>query len=241
MGHDERDTTDDEALRALSSGLFNPLPGAVWLVIGLIAGIEAVLWAGGAGLIGGPQALGWRLAAIERFAFSSAVQGWMWETGRFPLAHLWRYPAFGLIHAGPMHAFFVVVLVAALGKYVAEAFGNAAFLAVLAVPPMAGAAVFGLVMGSDTRGWLLGGMAMVFGLVGALTWWRWQAAGDAAGRRRAFGLIGVLLAARLGFGLLAETGQGWIAELAAFGTGFALAALVGPGGWARLRERLRRR
>ncbi len=236
-------TQDDheDTLRDLNAAPLNPLPGAVWLIIALIAGIEAVLWAGGAGLIGGPQAVGWRLEAIQRFGFSSAVQDWMWETGRYPLSHLWRYPAFGLVHAGPMHAFFVVVLLAALGKYVAEAFGTRAFLVVLALPPMVGAIVFGLVMGGDAQGWLLGGMAMVFGLVGALTWWRWQVAGDAAGRRRAFALIGVLLTARLGFGLIAETGHGWIAEIAAFGSGFGLSALVGPGGWSQLRARLRHR
>lgn len=225
----------------MSAPPFNPLPGAVWLVIVLITGIELMIWAGGAGLIGGPQAVGWRLTAIERFAFSSNVQGWMWETARYPVMHLWRYPVFGLIHAGPLHAFFVVVLLAALGKYVAEAFGTRAFLLVLALPPMAGAVVFGLLMGADEQGWLLGGMPMVFGLVGAVTWWRWQQAGDMAGRRRAFALIGVLLAARLGFGLLAETGHGWIAEIAAFGIGFALSALVGPGAWDRLRARLRDR
>ena len=231
----------EDTLRDLNAAPFNRLPGVVWLLIALIAGIELLLWAGGAGLIGGPQAVGWRLAAIERFGFSSLVQGWMWEAGRYPLSHLWRYPAFSLVHAGPMHAFFVVVLLAALGKYVAEAFGAGAFLVVLVLPPMAGAVVFGLAMGADAQGWLLGGMAMVFGLVGALTWWRWQMAGDAAGRRRAFALIGVLLAARLGFGLMAEAGQGWIAEIAAFGFGFALSMLVGPGAWARLRARLRHR
>ncbi|WP_333828257.1 rhomboid family intramembrane serine protease [Pararhodobacter sp.] len=236
---DQENTPD--GLHDLNASPLNPLPGAVWLVSAVMAGVELVLWAGGAGLIGGPQALGWRLAAIERFGFSSAVQGWMLETARYPVSHLWRYPAFGLIHAGPLHAFFVVVLVAALGKYVAEAFGARAFLVVLALPPMLGAVVFGLAVGDDAQGWLLGGMPMVFGLVGALTWWRWQSAGDAAGRRRAFALIGVLLAARLGFGLLAETGQGWVAEIAAFGFGFALAALVGPGGWAQVRARLRHR
>lgn len=240
MARDDREDTP-HPLRDLNAAPFNPLPGPVWLVIALIAGIEAVLWAGGAGLIGGPHAVGWRLEAIQRLAFSSAVQDWMLETGRFPAMHLWRYPAFGLIHAGPLHAFFVVVLLAALGKYIAEAFGTRGFLVVLVLPPMAGAVVFGLTMGADAQGWLLGGMPMVFGLVGALTWWRWQSADSAAGKRRAFALIGVLLAARLGFGFLAETGQGWIAEIAAFGFGFALSFLVGPGAWARLRARVRHR
>lgn len=231
----------EDTLRDLNAAPFNPLPGAVWMAIALIAGIELVLWAGGAGLIGGPQAVGWRLEAIQRFAYSSAVQDWMWETGRYPLSHLLRYPAFGLVHAGPLHAFFVVVLLAALGKYVADAFGTRGFLVVLVLPPMAGAVTFGLLIGADEQAWLMGGMPMVFGLVGAVTWWRWQSAGDVFAQRRAFALIGVLLAARLGFGLIAETGQGWIAEIAAFGYGFGLSMLVGPGAWARLRTKLRHR
>jgi hypothetical protein len=84
-------------------------------------------------------------------------------------------------------------------------------------------------------------MPMVFGLVGAFTWMRWRdARGDAAMQRRAFALIGMLLAARLGFGLFAEAGPGWVAEVAAFVIGFGLSATVlGPGSWHRLRERLR--
>lgn len=218
-----------EPLANLNASPFNPLPWPVWLVIVIIAVIEMALWLGGKGLIGGPGAVGWRLDAIQRFGFSSAIQSWMLEVWRFPLMHLLRYPAYSLIHAGTMHAFFVIVLVAALGKYVAEPFGNRAFLALLALPPMAGAAVFGLVLGKDVQGWLIGGMPLVFGLVGALTWWRWQSAPDRDSRLRAFGVIGVLLAARLGFGLIAEIGHGWIGELAAFGFGFGLSTIVGPG------------
>jgi rhomboid protease GluP len=83
---------------------------------------------------------------------------------------------------------------------------------------------------------------MVFGLVGAYTWLLWdRAQGDPARQRRAFGLIGMLMLARFGFGLLAEVGHGWIADLAAFGVGFALMAATRPGSGARLRARLRQR
>ncbi len=44
-------------------------------------------------------------------------------------------------------------------------------------------------------------------------------------RRRAFAMIGLLLGARLAFGLMAETGPGWIADARAFALGFALSAL----------------
>ncbi|KPQ07458.1 MAG: rhomboid-like protein [Rhodobacteraceae bacterium HLUCCA12] len=241
MTRNDHDDSPSDAPADPGAAPLNPLPVAVWLAIGLIGVIEAALWAGGAGLIGGAQAVGWRLSAIERLAFSGAIQTWMLETGRFPVSHLLRYPAFGLIHAGPMHAFLVIVLLAALGKFVAEALGARVFLAVLLIAPMAGAILFGLIMADHSQAWLLGGMPAAFALVGAVTWWRWRAAGNPAGRRQAFGLIAVLLAARLGFGLIAETGQVWIAECAAFGFGLALAALFAPGTWPALRAWMRRR
>lgn len=234
---DNRPDPEAGPLTDLNAAPINPLPWPVWVLVLVIAGIEALLWLGGAGLIGGPGALGWRVEAIRHLAVSAALQDWMIETGRAPWRHLARYIGFGLVHAGPAHALFVIVLAAALGKYLGEALGTRALVALMILPPAVGAVVFGLVLGGAEQGWLFGGMAMVFGLVGALTFWRWHVANDAAARRRAFGVIGALLLARLGFGLLAETGQGWIAEFAAFGAGFALAALVSPGALARLRRR----
>ncbi|MCC5987351.1 MAG: rhomboid family intramembrane serine protease [Pararhodobacter sp.] len=219
----------------------NKLPALVWLLLFAIAGIEAVLWLGAQGLIGGPQALGWRLEAITRWGYSGAVQVVMLENRHFPVAYLVRYGAFSFIHGGPLHAFFVIVLLAALGKYVTEAFGTLRTLAVLVPATLGGAVIFGLVLGEHELAWLFGGMPMVFALVGAATWWRWHDAEDSAGRWRAFGLVGALLGARLAIGLMVEAGHGWIAELAAFALGFALAALFAPGGWAFLRARLRQR
>lgn len=230
-----------DPLRDLNASPLNPLPGLVWLLILAIGGIELVLWAGGRGLAGGPEAVGWRLETIQRFAFSGAIQDWMLETRRAPPGHLLRYLSFGFVHGGPMHAGFVIVLVAALGKYIAEPFGNRAFAVLVVVPPLAGALVFGLVLGGHELGWLFGGMPLVFGLVGALTWWRWRIAEDREARLRAFGVIGTLMAARLGFGLMIEAGHGWIAELAAFAVGFVVSGVVGPGGWRALRARLRAR
>jgi membrane associated rhomboid family serine protease len=236
MPDDERDPLAD-----LNASPLNPLPGAVWLLLLAVLGIEAVLWAAAAGLIGGAQGVGWRIEAIQRFAFSSAIQDWMIENMRAPTSHLLRYVTFGYVHGTPMHALFGAVLIAALGKMVAERFGTARFLALTLVVPMLAAAIFGAVVGVDQRGWLFGAMPLVFALVGAFTWIKWREAdGDRAGRQRAFGMVAILLAARLGFGLLVESGPSWIAEVAAFGLGFAASALVlGPGSWARLRTRIK--
>ena len=221
----------------------NSLPWPVWVWVLAILGIEAVLWAGGAGLIGGAQAVGWRLAAFEDYAFSSGLQVFMLDSGQAPLGHLQRYLTFPFVHGSPLQAVLTAVLIAALGKFVAETAGTAALLVLLVLVPVPAAFVFGLIVGQDTLGWLFGAMVPVFALVGAFTWLKWQqAAGDPVKQRRAFSLIGLLIVARLGFGLLAELGPAWIAELTAFALGFALTATVlGPGQWARLRDRLRQR
>ena len=237
---DGRDEAE-EALRDLNASPINPLPGLVWLVILAIAGIELVLWLGGRGILGGAEAVGWRLEALQRYGYSSALQVWMLENASFPALHLVRYPAFSFVHAGPLHALFVVVLIAALGKAYGEAQGGMRLFVVVFLPPVLGAAVFGLVLGEHELGWVFGGMPMVFGLVGGLTWYRWRVAEDRRAQVTAFGIIGTLLLARLGVGLMVEMGHGWVADLAAFGVGFGLAAAMAPGRWAQIRARLRER
>lgn len=233
---------DETPLRDLNAPPLNPLPGVVWLLLLTIAGIEALLWAATNGWIGGPQAIGWRLEAIQRFAFSGAIQEWMVDNARAPLRHLVRYVSYPFVQAGPVPAIFVLVMLAGLGKAVGEGLGWARLLVAALVPPVLAAAVFGAVLGGHELAWLIGGWPLVFGLVGAYTWMLWdRAAGNGAAQRRAFGLIAVLMIARLGFGLLAETGHGWIADLAAFCAGLTLAAISRPLSWSRFRTRMRRR
>lgn len=231
----------DAPLRDHNASPLNPLPAVVWLLILAVLGVEALLSAASHGLVGGPEGLGWRVHAIERFAFSSAIQQWMLDNMRMPAMYAMRYLTFGFVHANPMHAVFGAVLLAALGKMVAERFGSLRFLGLVLVVPVLAAFLFGLVTARDQLGFLFGALPMAFALVGAVTWLRWQdAAGDRDKQRRAFALIGVLVAARLGFALFAETGPAWIAELAAFALGFGASALfLGPGSWQRLRARIR--
>lgn len=234
---------DDAArLRELTASPLNPLPWAVWLLLLPILGVELVLLAAAQGWIGGPSGLGWRIAAIQRWAFSGEIQAWMLETRRAPPRHLLRYVAYPLVQPGPLAALFTLAMVAGLGKAVAEGLGARVLLAVALVGPALAAAVFGLVLGGHELAWLIGAVPLIMALVGAYTWMLWRrAAGDRGRQRRAFGLIGVMMLARLGFGLLAETGHGWIADLAGFGVGFGLAWLLHPGSLAALRDRLRAR
>jgi rhomboid protease GluP len=231
----------DERLRDLRASPFNPLPVLVWLVILTMVGIELALWLGGRGLVGGAEAVGWRLEALQRTGFSSALQAWMLENLRFPALHTARYLSYSFVHTGPLHAFLVVVLIAALGKAYGEAQGGLRLLLLTFLPPALGAAVFGLLLGEHELGWLFGGMAMVFGLAGGLTWQRWRTADLRPAQLRLGAVIGALLLARLAVGLVIEPGHGWLAEFAAFVIGFALAAGTAPGRWQTLRARLLQR
>lgn len=235
---------DGEAHRAamarLNASPLNSLPPAVWLLLALVLGVEGVLSAAQFGLIGGTHGIGWRIQAIERFAFSSAIQDWMWQNRVFPARHLLRYVSFNFVHASTLQALFAAVLLAALGKAVGERFGSVRFLLLALLAPSLSAVIFGLLTATQQLGWLFGALTMDFALVGAFTWLRWHEAETAEQRRRAFGLIALLLVARLALASLVNTGLDWIAEIAAFALGFALSATVlGPGSWTRLRARLR--
>ncbi|MCC0072016.1 MAG: rhomboid family intramembrane serine protease [Rhodobacter sp.] len=225
----------------LNAAPFNRLPWAVWLLILAVLGVEAVLSLADLGLVGGAQGIGWRIAAIQDHAFSSAIQQSMIDGHHYLPRFLMRYVTFSFVAGNLMHALFGAVLIAALGKAVAEAFGNLRFLVLALAVPVVAAFVFGLVTAQDQLGWLFGAMPMAFALVGGFTWLKVHEAGaDRARRLRAFGLIAMLLLARLAFGLLAEGGPAWLAEFAAFALAYGASALVlGPGSWQRTRARLR--
>ncbi|MBL3567832.1 rhomboid family intramembrane serine protease, partial [Rhodovulum sulfidophilum] len=79
-------------------------------------------------------------------------------------------------------------------------------------------------------------------LIGAFTFLMWvRLAGTGPTQYRAFTLIGVLLGIQLLFGLLFGGGFDWVADLAGFCTGFVLSFVVSPGGWARVRAKIRQR
>lgn len=243
MTDDNPHDPQSDPLRDLNASPLNRLPGAVWLLLLAVIGVELALQLGALGVVGGTQAIGWRIEAIQRFGYSSSVQDWMLNNRAFPTMHLVRYATFSFIHGSLMHALFACVLIAALGKSVAEAFGSLRFLVLAVGVPIAASVIFGLIIGTDQTGWLIGAMPLAFALVGGFTWLKWhEAAGDTDKQRRAFAMIGLLLVARLGFGLMIEAGPAWIAEVTAFALGFGMSALIlGPGSWRRLRLRLRGR
>jgi len=218
----------------------NPLPPVVWVLTLPLIAMEAVLGLESAGLVGGAQASGWRMDAVQRFGFSPELMRAMIEAGQYPLAGLARLVTYPLVHGDFTHALFVLVILLALGKMVGEVFRWWAVIVVFMGATVAGALAYTALPWA--AGALIGGFAGDYGLIGAFTYILWVRQVRSGGSQlRAFQLIGFLMGFQLLFGLLFGAGWYWVAELAGFSAGFLLSFVVSPGGIARLRDQIRRR
>jgi len=218
----------------------NPLPPVVIALFLVIVGLEVAFNLGARGPVGGPQAVGWRLGTLERFAFSAEIFDWMRESGRWPIEHVMRFVSYPFVHASFTHALFAGVMLLALGKMVGEAMGSFAVLAIFFVSAAGGALIYALTIGNPTP--LIGAFPPVYGLIGGFTYVLWLRLGQLGEKQvRAFSLIGFLLFIQLIFGLIFGANAEWVADLSAFAIGFGLSLVLIPGGWSKLVTRLRRR
>ena len=218
----------------------NKLPVVVVILFLIMAGVELTLALGEAGFAGGPTAIGWRLALVRDWGFSGDIfdamlaQGyWSWDN----LARLITYP---FIHLGFTHALIAIVLMLALGKMAAEVMGQFAMLALFVASGIGGALAYALLL--DDPVWLVGAYPAGYGLIGGYSFLLWRRLGATGGQQmRAFSLIAMLMGLQLVWSLIGTVGNGWVAELAGFITGFLLSFLCAPGEWARILNRLRQR
>lgn len=218
----------------------NPLPPIVWILALPMIALELVFGLGNSGLAGGPGAVGWRLQALEQFAYFPDVMRQMVGVGGYPLADVARLVTYPFVHGSVTHAVMVAVILLALGKVVGEVFRWWAVVVVFV-----GSAVIAA-LGYTAVPWLtqplVGGYPAVYGLIGAFTFLLWvNLAAVGANKFRAFTLIGFLLAIQLLFGVLFGGGDDWIADIIGFVAGFFLSFVVSPGGWARVRAKMRQR
>jgi membrane associated rhomboid family serine protease len=218
----------------------NPLPPVVWALALPMIALELVVGLASRGIIGGSQGIGWRLDALERFAFAPRLMRQMIVEGNYPWQGLVRLVTYPFVHYNFTHALFVIVILLAIGKMVAEVFRPWAVLSVFFGSAIVGALVYTAVPGVTAP--LVGGYPAVYGLIGGFTFLLWvNLAAVGANKYRAFSLIGFLLGIQLVFALLFGGGSDWIADFAGFGTGFLLSFVVSPGGWARVRQKIRQR
>ena len=216
----------------------NPMPPLVVALFLVIVGVEALFSLGARGMIGGPGAIGWRIGAVQDFGFSGDVFDWMLSNNQWPLEHLRRFVTYPFIHGSFTHAIFAGAMLLALGKMVGEAFSSLATLALFFASSIGGALAYGLFL--NDHNYLIGAFPAVYGFIGAFTYILWLRLGQLGAQQiRAFSLIAMLLGIQLVFGLLFGIQNDWVADLAGFATGFVLSFFVSPGGWTRIRARLR--
>ncbi|MEX0338050.1 MAG: rhomboid family intramembrane serine protease [Arenibacterium sp.] len=217
----------------------NPLPAIVSALFLILMGVELVFQAGARGFVGGPEAVGWRLAAVQTYAFSGEILEWMWATDRWPMEHLIRFVSYPFIHGNFTEMLFAGVMFLAMGKLVTEVFGTFAMLVIFFLSSIGGALAFTAFTEGPYP--LVGAFPAVYGLIGAYTWLLWRRMSlIGENQARAFSLIGVLMAIQLIFGLFFDLANDWVADLAGFATGFLMSFLVSPGGWARVLQRMRK-
>ncbi|MEL7213804.1 MAG: rhomboid family intramembrane serine protease, partial [Pseudomonadota bacterium] len=217
----------------------NPLPPIVVALFLFIAGIELMFLLGERGILGGPEAVGWRNQAINDYSFFNQIFDRMLARGEGTPSDWIRFLSYPFVHLTFTHTLFVCVFLLALGKMVGEVFAAWAVLAVFVVSAVVGALAYGLLL--DETFPLIGGYPAVYGLIGAFTFLLWvRLVNDGANQFRAFTLIGFLLFIQLIFGLLFGGGMDWVADIAGFVAGFVTSVFVCPGGWRYIRQRIRR-
>ncbi len=239
-------------LRADQIAPINPLPGVVWLMALPMIALEIAFSLADAGVIGGPQAVGWRVAEIENYAVFPEFWRQKMAAGAVDVPLLRRFLSFAFIHGSATQALFGVAMVLALGKFVGEVFKAWAVALVFLGSGAAGALAYAYLVPHQP---LYGAFPGIYGLIGAFSFLIWvRLAGTGVNQLRAFTMIGGLMAIQLIFGAfytvmpmlmpsMGEVGHdwSWVADLPGFAAGFLLSFVVSPGGFERVRDRIRNR
>lgn len=217
----------------------NPLPPVVVILFLAMALPEVAFGLGARGLVGGAEAVGWRLTSVQSYAFSGDIFDWMVTNGRWLPEHLLRFVTYSFVHTGFTSALFAAVLLLALGKLVGEVMGQLAVVVLFFGGAIFGALIYGLLLNDPN--WLIGGFPAVYGLIGGYSFVMWQSlAARGEEQLRAFSLIAMLMGLQLIWGIFFDVGNGWVADLAGFVFGFGASAVLVPGGIARVISALRR-
>lgn len=219
---------------------FNSVPPVILVLVSAILGLELMFSLAEFGLIGPPQAIGWRIAAIEDYAVSPLVLDAMIERNDTSWFLTRRFLAYPFIHIAFIHTAFSAVMLLALGKFVGEAWHWMSLVVVMLVAGLAGAIGHALTAAPQMP--LIGAYPALYGLIGAFTYLQWLKAEKEGGNRwMAFRLVGVLIGLQIVFGFMFGGVPHLVADLCGFVAGLCLSPLLGPGGFRHFVERLRQR
>jgi rhomboid protease GluP len=218
----------------------NPIPTVVMVLALAMVLVEGALSLGAAGVIGGPEAIGWRLTTLQDYAYAPAVWEQVVARGNLSPDMLKRFVTYLFVHGSFTHVVFALVILLALGKFVGDLWHPVSLLVVFFGAGIFGAVIYGATALGNVP--LYGAYPALYGLIGAYTYLMWlhlKSVGENS--LRAFTLIAVLLGLQLVWGVLFDAAPHWIADVAGFGFGLAVSPLLGPGGWAAFFARMRER
>ncbi|MEL7256685.1 MAG: rhomboid family intramembrane serine protease [Pseudomonadota bacterium] len=218
----------------------NSVPPLILAIALSILAIEVVFQMGNRGMLGGPEAVGWRLEAIRDYAFSNRGLAWMLETGELRFDFVKRLVTYPFLHSTLMQALFAAVMTLALGKFVGERMAQWAVFVLFFASAAGAAIVYGVVLPEGAG--LIGAFPGVYGLIGGFTYLIWLRLGQLGeNQTRAFSLIGFLMGIQLIFGVMYGSDSRWLADVAGFLIGFVLSIVLVPGGFRSLQDKLRQR
>lgn len=221
-----------------SQSPINPLPPIVWLLTLPMIVLE-LLFALGDSHVLGNAASAWRITALENYAIFPEYWRQRAQVGAFDLEVLLRFVTYSFLHASVVQAVFGVVLLLALGKAVGEVFRWWATAVVFFGSAIVAGVVYAYVVPQAP---LFGAYPADYGMIGAFSFLIWvRLAGTGVNQFRAFSLIGGLMVIQLIYGVFFGASYLWLADIVGFVTGFFLSFLVSPGGFERVRARLRQR
>ncbi len=203
-------------------------PRFLWVLVGIMAGIEAVLGLSGAGYLGPPD-LRWTAFRFGAF-WVPILDGQVMPL--YPGQGVAMFLTYAFLHGGLAHLALNGVVLLSLGKFVAERIGPARTLWLLLLAAVAGGAGFGFLSSGGAP--MVGASGAVFGLIGLWQCWDYRA------RRRAglpvrpvLGAIVALAVANVVLFVFLYGGLAWEAHLGGW-----LAGWVSGFGFARPRWRI---
>lgn len=193
------------------------------LILGLVAvnvAIELILLAADYGILGNKY---WRALAYENGAFWAG------------LLHNWRpnytaqpwtmFLSYALLHAGPLHLIGNMITLWVIAPTVRMRAGTTGFGAIYVLSTLGGAIGFGALTLSASP--MVGASGALFGLVGALLFWRWcddrqRGAGHWPTAKTVLGLVFLNLVLWLAMGKVLA----WETHLGGFIAGWFTAAVI---------------
>jgi rhomboid protease GluP len=197
---------------------WRPLPRGLVALVLVMVGIELVLQAADAGLLG-ERSLRLRVYTVGAF-WAGLVHG---AEPIFPLQPVTMFVSHALLHGGLLHLAMNMAVLLGLGRLVADRYGDRTVLPIFLLTAIAGGAVFALIGARDIP--MVGASGAVFGFIGVWSAWDWarhRAAGASVQPvvMRALGLVLINLVVFVGLGGMLA----WEAHLGGYLAGLAFGA-----------------